>query len=70
MNNFALDKNYSQFDFEEITVADLVTISGGSGGSVMPGGCIPYPPIGFPPIGFPPIGYPPITPYPGGSYFG
>lgn len=68
MNNFALDKNYSQFDFEEITVDDLITISGGSGGSgvsVMPGGCIPYPPIGFPPIGFPPI-----TPYPGGSSFG
>ena len=31
MNAFALDKNYNTFNFEEISVADLEVISGGSG---------------------------------------
>jgi len=31
MSTFALDKNYQQFNFEEITVDDLMLISGGSG---------------------------------------
>ena len=31
MNTFALDKNYSQFNFEEISVDELEIISGGSG---------------------------------------
>lgn len=33
MSTFALDKNYSQFNFEEISVAELGIISGGSGGT-------------------------------------
>jgi hypothetical protein len=33
MNTFALDKNYNQFNFAEISVAELEIISGGSGGS-------------------------------------
>ncbi len=33
MNTFGLDKNHSQLNFEEITVEDLVIVSGGSGGS-------------------------------------
>jgi len=33
MSSFGLNKNYSQFDFEEITVDDLSLISGGSGGT-------------------------------------
>ena len=31
MNTFALDKNYNQFNFEEISVDDLEIISGGTG---------------------------------------
>lgn len=31
MNAFALDKNYSQYNFEEISVDDLEIISGGTG---------------------------------------
>lgn len=31
MNTFALDKNYSQLNFEEISVDDLEIISGGTG---------------------------------------
>lgn len=31
MNTFALDKNYQQFNFEEISVDELQVISGGSG---------------------------------------
>lgn len=31
MNTFILDKNYEQFDFEEISVEELDIISGGSG---------------------------------------
>jgi hypothetical protein len=34
MNNFALDKNYNQIKFEEISVAELEVISGGSGGGI------------------------------------
>lgn len=34
MNNFGLDKNYEQFNFEEITVEELEIISGGSGGYI------------------------------------
>lgn len=58
MNNFGLDKNYSQFNFEEITVDDLVIVSGGSGGGGFP--WEPYIPF---------IGFPPIT-SPWGGYFG
>jgi hypothetical protein len=32
MNSFGIDKNYEQFNFEEITVEELQMISGGSGG--------------------------------------
>jgi bacteriocin-like protein len=32
MNTFGLDKNYEQFNFEEISVEELQVISGGSGG--------------------------------------
>ncbi len=32
MSTFALDKNYQQFNFEEISVEELQIISGGSGG--------------------------------------
>jgi hypothetical protein len=32
MNTFNLDKNYQQFNFEEISVDELEIISGGSGG--------------------------------------
>lgn len=32
MSTFALDKNYQQFNFEEISVDELQIISGGSGG--------------------------------------
>jgi len=31
MNTFALDKNYSQLNFDEISVDDLEIISGGTG---------------------------------------
>jgi len=31
MSTFALDKNYQQFNFEEVSVDDLMVISGGSG---------------------------------------
>lgn len=31
MNTFALDKNYSQFNFEEVSIDDLEIISGGTG---------------------------------------
>ncbi|MBE8716319.1 hypothetical protein [Cellvibrio polysaccharolyticus] len=31
MNTFGLDKNYTQFNFEEISVDELQIISGGSG---------------------------------------
>ncbi len=33
MSTFALDKNYSQFNLSEISVDDLMVISGGSGSS-------------------------------------
>ncbi|WP_158972648.1 hypothetical protein [Paraglaciecola sp. L3A3] len=36
-NIFGLDKNYEQFDFEEISVEELQMISGGSGGYVAAG---------------------------------
>ncbi|QEI11002.1 hypothetical protein [Cellvibrio japonicus] len=32
MNTFGLDRNYEQFNFEEVSVEDLQIISGGSGG--------------------------------------
>lgn len=32
MSTFGLDKNYQQFNFEEISVDELQIISGGSGG--------------------------------------
>lgn len=64
MNNFGLDKNYSQLNFEEITVEDLVIVSGGSGGGSFPWEpYIPYIPF----IGFPPITNPSA---PWGGYFG
>jgi hypothetical protein len=31
MSTFALDKNYNAFNFEEISIAELDVISGGSG---------------------------------------
>ena len=31
MNTFALDKNYQQFNFEEISIDELEIISGGTG---------------------------------------
>ena len=34
MSTFALDKNYNTFNFEEISVAELDVISGGSGSGV------------------------------------
>ncbi len=34
MNTFNLDKNYQQFNFEEISVDQLQIISGGSGGDL------------------------------------
>ena len=34
MNTFALDKNYDQIDFEEISVVELEVISGGSGSGI------------------------------------
>jgi hypothetical protein len=41
MNTFALDKNYDQFNFEQISVAELEVISGGSGGSgAFPNQCV------------------------------
>ena len=51
MSTFALDKNYDQFNFEEISIAELGVISGGSGGSYIPGGiagggCTPTFPTG------------------------
>lgn len=32
MNTFGLDRNYSQLNFEEISVEELTIVSGGSGG--------------------------------------
>jgi len=34
MKTFALDKNYDQVNFEQISVAELEVISGGSGSSI------------------------------------
>ena len=52
MSTFALDRNYQQFNFEEISVEELQVISGGSGsafgsdlflggGAIVGLGCIP-----------------------------
>ena len=71
MNNFALDRNYDQINFEEISVAELEVISGGSGGL---GGSWPTPiPPTWPTYPFWPTGIPPYFPpsdpitYPGGG---
>ena len=32
MNTFSLDKNYQRFDFDEVSVSDLESVSGGTGG--------------------------------------
>ncbi len=68
MNTFALDKNYSQLNFEEISIDDLEIISGGTGASDgwMLGGGSSFPWAPFTPWPLP------STPWgsPWGSYFG